>query len=78
MEDKAMIYKRGKFYWYKFMWDGRLVRESTKQGNDKVARNMESAHRTSQRAKSASARKAVSHSAGVYRQSIRAVGEIYF
>src|SRR6202162_2578816 len=34
-------------YWYKFMWQGRLVRESTKQGNDKVARQMESAHRTS-------------------------------
>ncbi len=42
-----MIYKRGKFYWYKFMWDGQLVRESTKQGNDRVARNIESAHRTS-------------------------------
>ena len=41
------IYKRGKTYWYKFMWQGRLVRESTKQGNDKVARQMESAHRTS-------------------------------
>ncbi len=34
-------------YWYKFMWQGRLVRESTKQGNDKVARQMEAAHRTS-------------------------------
>ncbi|MGO9604423.1 MAG: tyrosine-type recombinase/integrase [Candidatus Binataceae bacterium] len=34
-------------YWYKFMWHGKLVRESTKQGNDKVARQMESAHRTS-------------------------------
>src|ERR1700681_1326813 len=34
-------------YWYKFMWKGKLIRESTKQGNDKVARNMESAHRTS-------------------------------
>jgi len=33
-------------YWYKFMWQGRLVRESTKQSNDKVARKMESAHRT--------------------------------
>ena len=42
-----MIYKRGKFYWYKFVWQGRLVRESTKQGNDKVARQMEAAHRTS-------------------------------
>src|SRR5205814_10492220 len=34
-------------YWYKFMWNGKLLRESTKQGNDKVARQMESAHRTS-------------------------------
>ncbi len=33
-------------YWYKFMWQGSLVRESSKQGNDKVARKMESAHRT--------------------------------
>jgi integrase len=42
-----VIYKRGKVYWYKFMWQGRLVRESTKQKNDKVARQMEAAHRTS-------------------------------
>jgi integrase len=34
-------------YWYKFMWLGKLIRESTRQGNDKVARQMESAHRTS-------------------------------
>ena len=33
-------------YWYKFMWLGKLVRESTKQGSDKIARQMESAHRT--------------------------------
>ena len=39
------IYKRGKFYWYKFMWNGELLRESTRQGNDKKARNMESDHR---------------------------------
>jgi integrase len=32
-------------YWYKFMWDGKLIRESTNQGNDKVARQMEAAHR---------------------------------
>ena len=42
-----MIYKRGGMYWYKFMWQGKLVRQSTKQGNDKVARQMEAAHRTS-------------------------------
>jgi len=29
------------------MWHGKLIRESTKQGNDKVARQMEAAHRTS-------------------------------
>jgi integrase len=29
------------------MWKGELVRESTKQGNDKVARQMEAAHKTS-------------------------------
>lgn len=41
------IYKRGKVYWYKLMWNGELIRESTKQGSDKVARQMEAAHRTS-------------------------------
>src|SRR5271156_3059976 len=46
-ERQAMIYKRGKIYWYKLMWQGKLIRESTKQGNDKVARQIESAHRTS-------------------------------
>lgn len=40
--------KRGScgVYWYKFQWHGKPIRESTKQGNDKVARQMESAHRT--------------------------------
>jgi integrase len=42
-----MIYKRGKVYWYKFTWDGESIRKSTRQGNDKVARQMEAAHRTS-------------------------------
>ncbi len=28
------------------MWNGKLIRESTKQGNDKVARRVEAAHRT--------------------------------
>ena len=40
------IYKRGKIYWYKFMWNGEVIRESTRQRNDKKARNIESAHRT--------------------------------
>src|ERR1700733_559494 len=41
------IYKRNETYWYKFMWGGEIIRESTKQGNDKIARQMEAAHRTS-------------------------------
>ena len=32
------IYKRGNKYWYKFMWKGKLIRESTGQGNNMVAR----------------------------------------
>jgi hypothetical protein len=40
------IFKRGKVYWYKFMWHGELIRESTKQGNDRKARQIEAAHRT--------------------------------
>ena len=40
------IYKRGKTYWYKFMFDGQLIRATTKQGNDKVARRLEAAERT--------------------------------
>ncbi len=34
-------------YWYKFMWQGKLIRESTKQGNGNVARQMEATHRAS-------------------------------
>ena len=41
------IYKRGDVYWYRVQWKGKSVRESTKQTNDKIARQMEAAHRTS-------------------------------
>jgi integrase len=41
------IYKRGGVYWYRFQWKGVLIRESSRQGNDKVARSMEAAHKTS-------------------------------
>src|ERR1700674_149274 len=40
------IYKRGNVYWYKFMWNGEPIRESTKQRNDKKARQIEAAHKT--------------------------------
>lgn len=40
------IFKRGRMYWYKFHFNGEPIRESTKQHNATIARNMESAHRT--------------------------------
>jgi hypothetical protein len=39
------IFKRGSIYWYKFLWRGELIRESTKQGNDRKARQKEAGHR---------------------------------
>ncbi len=41
------IYKRGRIYWYKFMWNREMVRESTCQTGQNTARQMEAAHRTS-------------------------------
>jgi integrase len=41
------IFKRGRIYWYKFMWNGEMVRESTRQTNQNTARQMEGAHRAS-------------------------------
>jgi integrase len=45
-EKTVMIYRRGKYYWFKFMFNGQLVRASTKVSNAQVARNIESARRT--------------------------------
>jgi len=39
------VYKRGAFWWYRFVWRGELVAESTKQSNKTVAENQERAHR---------------------------------
>ena len=41
------IYKRGSIYWYKFKFNGEAIRESTRQKNQHVARQMEAAHRAS-------------------------------
>jgi len=41
------IFKRGKTYWYHFIFSGEHIQKSTKQGNPRVARQMEAAHRTS-------------------------------
>jgi integrase len=40
------IFKRGRVYWYHFIFNGEHVQESTKQGNPRVARQIEAAHRT--------------------------------
>jgi len=41
------IFKRAKVYWYHFISNGQHVQKSTKQGNRRLARDMEAAHRTS-------------------------------
>ena len=41
------VFKRGRVYWYHFVFSGKHIQESTKQGNPRVARQMEAAHRTS-------------------------------
>jgi integrase len=39
------IFKRGRVYWFHFYFNGEHVQESTKQGNPRVARQIEAAHR---------------------------------
>jgi integrase len=40
------IFKRGKIYWFHFVFNGEHVQKSTKQGNPREARQIEAAHRT--------------------------------
>jgi len=40
-----MVYKRGKYYWFKFQWKGQMLYFSTGQANADVARTLESKKR---------------------------------
>jgi integrase len=40
------IFKRGRVYWFHFTFNGEHIQRSTKQGNPRVARQMEAAFRT--------------------------------
>lgn len=40
------IYKRGRVYWYHFVFNNQHIQGSTKQGNPRVARQIEAAHKT--------------------------------
>lgn len=40
------VFKRGKVYWYEFVFKGDRIRESTHQRNRRAASDIESAHRT--------------------------------
>jgi integrase len=40
------IFKRGKTYYYNFWWEGQHIQCSTKQGNPRIARQIEAAHKT--------------------------------
>lgn len=39
------LFKRGNIYWFEFLFNGKRVQVSTKQGNQRAAREMEAAHR---------------------------------
>ena len=41
------IFKRGAVYWYHFLFSGEHIQKSTKQGNPRVARQIEAAYKTS-------------------------------
>src|ERR1700675_2927328 len=47
-ESDMAVYKqpKSKYWWYKFVWNGRPIRESTKQTNMRIAEQMEAARRT--------------------------------
>ena len=40
------IFKRGRMYWFHFVFNGEHVQRSTKQGNPRVARQIEAAYKT--------------------------------
>jgi hypothetical protein len=40
------IFKRGRFYWFHFVFNGEHIQTSTEQGNRQVARDIEAARRT--------------------------------
>lgn len=39
------VYKRGDVWWFKFVWNGELIRASTKQGNKRVAEQIEASRK---------------------------------
>ena len=39
------VYKRGEVWWFKFVWNGELIRASTKQGNKRVAEQIEASRK---------------------------------
>jgi integrase len=40
------VFKRGKIYWFHFIWNGEHIQKSTKQTNKRVAEQIESAYKT--------------------------------
>ena len=40
------IFKRGRTYWFHFFWNNEHIQRSTKQGNPRIARQIEAAHKT--------------------------------
>jgi integrase len=45
-EDTMSVFRRGKFYWFQFMFNGERVARTTKQCSKEAAKDIESAYRT--------------------------------
>lgn len=43
---QVAVYKRGQVWWFRFVWKGELIRESTKHTNKRVAEQIEAARKT--------------------------------
>jgi len=39
------VYKRGQTWWFKFVWDGELIRASAKTANKRIAEQVEAARK---------------------------------
>jgi hypothetical protein len=44
------VYERGEVWWFKFVWNGELIRASTKQGNKRVAEQIEASRKAAREA----------------------------
>src|SRR5262249_2611949 len=69
---------RGNTYWYEFVFNKERFRASTRQGNPRIARQIESAHRTSLAKGEVGLREeSGTYAAGIHRRRLSTIYRIY-